>query len=477
VTSTAKRCAGLPRRRRIDLQHGQASGESAWDRLQNLPDKLLFGPEAEAPGASGRLRRAARYPYALIRDLLGGKLTLHAMGLVYTSLLAIVPLLAFSFGILKAFHAQGALEPLVHEFFRPMGSAAEDLTARTMDFANKVRGDLVGSVGLVLLIWTLIGTMKKVEDAFNFIWHVDVPRSFARRMGEYLTLLITGPVLLGALIGLSHLAASSVPVKLLSELPLLTRLKTLSVELAPFVVVSLLLTALYIGIPNTRVRLTAALAGGFSAGILWAAIGRFFTAFVVYSTRLTVVYAGLAILVSALVWTYFNWIILLLGARVSFYTQNPNYLRLGLNELRLSCVDTERLALSIMYVIAERYRAGLPRLSMSALASVLGYPQIAVARLVHTLESAQLLTAAEDATLLPARDITQLPLLDIVTVARTSSSGLIRTSSGIPSVVRQFCSEMDQAWRAHSAGVMLSDLIERERDTQQQPIVVVNQSR
>jgi membrane protein len=398
------------------------------------------------------------------------------MGLVYTSLLAIVPLLAFSFGILKAFHAQSALEPMVHEFFRPMGSAADDLTARTMTFANRVRGDLVGSLGLVLLIWTLIGTMKKVEDAFNFIWHVDVARSFARRMGEYVTLLVTGPVLLAALIGLSQLAASSVPMKLLSQLPLAARLAALSVELAPFVVVSALLTALYIAIPNTRVHIYPALAGGISAGILWAAIGRFFTGFVAYSTRLTVVYAGLAIVIAALVWTYFNWIILLLGARVSFYAQNPNYLRLGLNELRLSCADTERLALSIMYVIAERYRAGSTRLSISGLASVLGYPQIAVARLVHTLESAQLLTAAEDDTLLPARDITQIPLLDIVTVARTSSSGLIRTASGIPSVVRHFCNEMDQAWRAHSAGVTLSDLIERERETLEQPIITVKHS-
>jgi membrane protein len=434
---------------------------------------LLYGPEADEPDAGGRLRRAARYPYALLRDLAGGKLTLHAMGLVYTSLLAIVPLLAFSFGILKAFHAQGALEPLVHEFLRPMGGAADELTARTMEFANKVRGDLVGSVGLVLLVWTLIGTMKKVEDAFNFIWHVEIPRSLTRRLGEYLALLVTGPMLLAAVIGLSHLAANSVPMKLLSELPLLARLRALLVDMAPFVVVSLLLTALYIGIPNTRVRISAALAGGVAAGILWATVGSFFTAFVVYSTRLTVVYAGLAILVAALVWTYLNWLILLLGARVSFYAQNPDYLRLGLNELHLSCADTERLALSIMYVIADRYRAGKPRLSVSGLASSLGYPQIAVARLVQTFESAQLLTAAEDATLLPARDIAHIALFDVVTVARNSSSGLIRTSSAIPSVVRQFCSDMDQAWKAHSSGVTLSDLIDRERETREQPMIVV----
>jgi hypothetical protein len=170
---------------------------------------------------------------------------------------------------------------------------------------------------------------------------------------------------LAALIGLSRLAASSVPVQLLSQVPLLDRLLALSVTsrrsswsprcsrrcTSPF--------------PTLACASAPALVGGVCAGILWAAIGRFFTAFVLYSTRLTVVYAGLAIIVAALVWTYFNWIILLLGARVSFYAQNPNYLRLGLNELRLSCVDTERLCLSIMYVIADRYRSGTARLSIS----------------------------------------------------------------------------------------------------------------
>jgi membrane protein len=445
--------------------------DSVWARLQRWPDTLLFGAESEQNTTGARLRRAARYPYALARDLLSGRLTLHAMGLVYTSLLAIVPLLAFSFGILKAFRAQGVLEPLVREFFRPMGGATDDLTAQVMDYANKVRGDLVGSLGLVLLIYTLIDTMKKVEDAFNYIWHVDEPRSFARRMGEHLTLLISGPVLLGAVIGLSRAAANSAPVRALSQVPLLDRLQAVGVSLAPFVVVSALLTALYLVIPNTRVRLSAALAGGVSAGILWAGVGRFFTSFVVSSTRLTVVYAGLAIIVAALVWTYCNWTILLLGARTSFYAQNPNYLRLGLNELRLSSADTERLALSIMYLVGLGHRSGGPHLSIATLAARLGFPGIAVARLIAVLESAQLLTATENEELLPARDIARIRVLDIIVVARNASSGLIRTTAGIPSVVRQFCAEMDRSWQQHAAGVSLSDLIERDRETREQPVL------
>src|ERR1700722_20712254 len=219
-----------------DPRHPAAGSLQA--RLLGLPDRLLFGPDAERPGIGGALRRLARYPYALLRDLAGGKLNLHAIGLVYASVLAIIPLLAFSFGILAGFHAQGVLEPLVHNFFGPMGTAADELTAQVMEFANKVRGGLVGSVGLALLIYTLIGTMKKIEDGFNFVWHVDVPRNLARRVAEYVALLVIGPVLLAAVVGLSRLAADSAPLRELSELPLMVRVVALGLGAAPYAIAS-----------------------------------------------------------------------------------------------------------------------------------------------------------------------------------------------------------------------------------------------
>jgi len=434
--------------------------ESLWTRVQCLPDRLLFGPEAEQPGVGGLLRRWARYPYALLRDLAGGKLNLHAIGLVYASVLAIIPLLAFSFGLLVGFHAQGILQPLVHDFFGPMGSAADELTARVMEFANKVRGGLVGSVGLVLLIWTLISTMKKIEDGFNFVWHVDVPRNLARRMAEYVALLITGPVLLAAVVGVSRLAADSEPVRVLSALPPMARMVALALSLAPSVIAAGLLTIIYLVVPNTQVRVRPALAGGIAAGILWAAIGRFFTLFVLFSSRLTIVYAGFAIIIATLVWTYFNWIILLIGAQVSFYAQNPSYLRVGLHEPRLSCADTERLALGIMYLVAERYHAGGARHTIPDLAHQLGYPGIAVARMCATLEAAGFLASASNESLLPGRDIAQIPVVAVLMLARSHSSGLIRTSTATPPAVLQFCGELDSAWQQRCAAMTLSELLQ-----------------
>jgi membrane protein len=435
--------------------------QSAWRWLCALPDRVLFGPASRGAGPASGVLRCARYPYALLRDLAGGKLNLHAMGLVYASLLSIIPLVALSFGILKAFDAQDVLRPLVHAFFDPMGSSADQFTDQVMTFAKKVRGGLVGSVGLGLLVWTLLGTMRKVEDGFNFVWHVDVARSFARRSAEYIALLVAGPLLLAAVIGFSRRAADSTPARLLEGLPLADRLMALGLRLAPYVLVSGLLTALYIAIPNTRVRFRPALIGGIAAGILWAAIGRIFTLFVLYSVRLTMVYAGFAIMITALVWTYFGWTILLLGAQVSFYAQNPGYLRSGLKEPQLASVDTERLALGIMVLIAARQRCGGARDTISSLALRLDFPGIAVARVCAGLEAAGYIVPGEDQTLLLGRDASQLRVLDILITARTQRSGLIRSAAATPAAVEAFCSDLDHTCEQRYATLSLGEMIER----------------
>ncbi|HKZ72687.1 MAG TPA: YihY/virulence factor BrkB family protein, partial [Steroidobacteraceae bacterium] len=311
-----------------------------WAKFWQLLDDFFFGPRSEGKGPLPFAIRLLRYPYAVLRDLSRGQINLRATGLVFTTLLSLIPLIAFAFAVLKIFDAHRDLEPIVYEFFRPLGGEpARDLTSRVMQFADRVSGGIVGSVGFALLVWTLLGTIKKVEDSFNFVWRVEQPRSFARRAAEYLSLLIVGPILLVGFIGLSHAALETEAMKRIAELPLLQRLIASAVELSPYAMVTVFFTALYMFIPNTRVQIGAALVGGLVAGLLWAAVGKMFTQFVVASTRLTVVYAGFAVIVAALLWTYFGWVILLAGAQLSFYVQNPGYLRLGHEELKLSAAE------------------------------------------------------------------------------------------------------------------------------------------
>jgi membrane protein len=427
-----------------------------WSRARTRIERWLFAPP-DGGSVAERARRFAQYPYALLRDLLGGRLNLHAMGLVYAALLALVPLVAFSFALLKVFGVQRVLEPLLLEFFGPMGASAAPLTTRVLDFANHVRGGLVGSVGLVLLVWTLIGTLRKVEDSLNFVWHVEVPRNFMRRIAEYLALLVVAPLLVAMLVTMARTPASA---QLLAGLPLLRQLLAALVWLVPYLVISGGFAAIYGLIPNTKVRPYAALLAGLAAGLAWTAVGQLFTTFVVLTARLTIVYAGFAIFIAALLWSYVSWLILLLGAQLSFYLQNPAYLRIGLREPRLSSAENEQLALTIVFLVAQRHREGGPRWTQQTLAARLQMPGIGVARLVRALEAAGLLAETDADELLPGKDPASTPIDEVLAVARNMHSLHGEHGTPPPAAVAAALAQVEAAWRAQLGGRTVAQLLE-----------------
>jgi membrane protein len=433
-------------------------------RLWAFLDWCFFGPASTRAGLPALLIRTLRYPYAVVRDLWRGEINLRAMSLVYTTLLSVIPLVAFTFAVLKIFGVHRGLQPVVYEFFRPVGGeAATQLTERVMQFADRVSSGVIGSVGFALLAWTLVGTIKKVEDSFNFLWRVEQPRSFARRIAEYLTLLIVGPVLLVAFIGLTHATIASTPVQTVARMPFLQRLPVGLLELSPYVMVTVFFTGMYMFVPNTRVHWRPALIGAVSGGVLWAAVGKMFTAFVVYSTRLTIVYAGFAFIVAALLWTYFGWLILLAGAQLSFYVQNPAYLRLGLQELRLSCVELEELALKMMYFVGHSHLTGGKRWTVNRLAYELGLPGIAVAKMARALERAGLVIITDHAELLCGKDLGRITVFEILDLARNQRSGHFPPHPlPIPTVDRLIFS-LEEQRRSRCDELTLRDLVEESQ--------------
>lgn len=429
-------------------------------RIWAIFDWIFFGPLSSGRGVGARVLRLLSYPYAVIRDLAGGEINLRAMGLVYTTLLSLVPLIAFSFAILKIFGAHRGLEPIVYEFFRPVGGdAAAELTGKVMQFADSVSSGVVGSLGLALLAWTLLGTIRKVEDSFNYLWRVGQARSFGRRIAEYLTLLVVGPLLLVGFIGLSHATLASAPLRTVARMPVLDRLPQILFGLSPYAMVMAFFTGLYMFIPNTRVQWKPAVVGAAAAGVLWAAVGKMFTAFVVYSTRLTIVYAGFAFIVAALLWTYLGWVILLAGAQLSFYIQNPTYLRHGLQEVRLSSAELEQLALRLMYLAGHAHLSQGRPWTLNRLARELGLPGIAVANMAAALEHAGLVQVSDDSELRCTRDPGRIPVDTVLQVARNQHSGYAAPRNlPIPSVDR-LLSSLDELRRTRCAGLTLKDLI------------------
>ncbi len=387
--------------------------------LRRRIERFLFDRHAPTPlKQADWLLNLLRYPYALVRDLLTGELNLRAMGLVYTTLLSLVPLFAFAFAILKGLGVARDLEPVLFEFLRPIGERAGELTAQIMSFVEKVRGGVLGSLGLAFLLYTVVATIQKLEGAFNFAWHVERPRSLMRRISEYLSLMVIGPVFLVVSFGLLGAAAEHEAMRwLTNHEPLGTIIRGLGAA-GPYLFVTGVFTFLYVFIPNTRVRLRPALAGGLTAGLLWAMSGMIFTKIVAASTNMVAIYAGFAIFLAALIWIYLSWLILLVGAQLSFYVQNPRYLHAGQAPVRLTNCLRERLALTVMLLIARRFMSGARPWRLRSLAEQLEVPGSALESVIDALEHGGLVTTTDEEDVLPARDLDSIAMHDILTAVR-----------------------------------------------------------
>lgn len=384
----------------------------------------LFEPPDSVIGKPlWKLLRVLRYLYALGRDVARGDLTLRAMSLVYTTLLSIVPLIALSFSVLKGLGYDRELEPVLYSFLEPLGDKAYEITAQIMGFVQNVRGDVLGSIGLIFLLYTVISMVQKVEESFNFVWRVEQPRSLARRFSEYLSVMIVGPAVIVAALGLLASMSSSSIAQYLSHYEPLGSILLVLGRLVPYVLVTGVFTFVYGFVPNTRVRLRAAAIGGVLAGIGWLTSGVIFARFVSSSGGTLVIYAGFAVVVIALIWLYVSWLVLLLGAQLSFYVQNPQYLRPGRGEISLNSSLRERVALSIMYLVVNDYGTTKERWSTNRLAEHLELPGAALSPLVTALEQRGLLLLVEDDTWVPGKDPAAIELIEVIDAIRHETAG------------------------------------------------------
>jgi membrane protein len=402
-----------------------------------------------------------RYVYAIARDLIVGDLNMRAMSLVYTTLLSIVPLIAFCFSIVKGLGFEHDLEPLIYQFFEPLGDRGVELTARVIGFVDHVQGGVLGSLGLAFLVWTVISVIQKVEESFNHIWHVERARSLARRLSEYLSVLVAGPILI--VVGLGLIASISTHSLLLwlESRPPFAALLQMSGRLAPWLVVAAGFTFLYSFVPNTRVRLKYALAAGVAAGAAWVAASLGFAQLVAYSTRMMAIYASFAIVLLALMWVWVNWLILLTGALLAFYLQNPQYLRSGQREVIPTARLSERLALSVMYLVARSFTSGERRWTVETLSETLAVPSIALGPVVDALEAAGLVESTEHEALIPGRDPSGIMLDSVLTAVREGKSGraVALRHAQLVGPAEALCDRMDAAIREQLGRISLREFI------------------
>ncbi len=377
-----------------------------------------------------------RILHMLGRELAAGTLTLRAASLVFTTLLSMVPLLAVSFSLLKAFGVHNKLEHVLYGLLAPLGERGAEIAQRVVAFVDQVKVGVLGGVGLLILLVTVLSLVHKVEAALNATWRVRQSRSFVQRFSGYLSVLVVGPLLVFSAIGLMGTILSTPLVQSLAAIePFGTVLSLLS-KLLPYVLMIAAFSFIYGFIPNTRVRSTSALIGGAVAGVLWATAGWAFAAFVVNSpaSSYTAIYSSFAILFFFMLWLYVAWLILLIGGTVAFYHQHPEYLGVMPGELSASNRLRERIALASMVRIGASFHNGQGPVDAFTLSEEMRLPTALVQDSLAALTDGGLLVRVEEPAggYLPGRDIGRLRLTDILACARSAHEPRVLVPERLP---------------------------------------------
>lgn len=355
-----------------------------------------------------------------IRDIAGERLNLRAMSLVYTTLLSLVPLLAVSFSVLKAFGVHNAARPTLLSLLAPLGDERIQMVDQIMGFVDNIKVGVLGVVGVALLLYTAVSLVQKVEQGFNEVWRVRRERTFAQRFSNYLSVIFTAPVLLFAI---ASIGASVFDDAIFSWLgvsgSLADGLRVLQ-RMLPLLILVAVFSFIYVLVPNTRVRNVPAITGAIVAALLWQLSGVLFAQFVAGASNYVAVYSGFAIVIVFMVWIYVIWLIMLFGACVAFYTQNPGYSPGHDDDAAFSPRQRERIALAALGRLAQAHADGVPGLTPHELAYGLRLPEPVLEEVLRPFLDQRLVARTDDPLprWLPAVDPASVPLARLLVVFR-----------------------------------------------------------
>jgi membrane protein len=367
----------------------------------------------------GFFLRQLRIILLATREFRENRIQLRASALTYYSLLSIVPIAAMAFGIAKGFGFETKLETAIRE------SAAEqpelaDVVDYVLEFATSmlqnINGGVIAGIGVVLLLWSVMKVLGNIENSFNVIWQIRRSRPFARKFSDYLSMMLIAPILFflsSTITGyVSSLANSSDAAVFEYIGPMLLFL----VRLIPYALIFLLFTLLYVVMPNTKVNFKYGLYAGIIAGIIFQLTQYVYFYFQGEAGRLNAIYGSFVAFPLFLIWMQLSWIIVLLGAEISFAYQNIEKYELESESLHITPYNRRLLTFLLMYTIIKKFEKGENPSTSSGLGHELGIP-VRLARdiIFDLLDGHLLVEAATDSP----KENAYLPALDIgkITVA------------------------------------------------------------
>ena len=289
-----------------------------------------------------------------IREFVQGRVINKASALTYSTLLAIIPILAILFAIARGFGLDNLLEEQLRTGLEGQALGAETLLSFIDSYLSQAKNGVFIGVGIIMLFYTVLLLTHNMEQTFNSIWQVKKLRSLYRKMTDYFSMLLLLPLLILLSSGISIFMSTF--MKTMEEFTLLAPVIKSLVRLTPYVLTWGMFTALYIFMPNTKVKLKYAILPGILAGSAFQAFQYLYIGSQIWVSRYNAIYGSFAAIPMFLLWTQISWSICLFGAQLCYVAQNLRNFSFSKETENISRRYHDFLCILIMSLICKRFQ-------------------------------------------------------------------------------------------------------------------------
>ena len=373
----------------------------------------------------GMIYNAIKILTLSIKEFTERRIVNKASALTYNTLLAIIPILAILFAIARGFGFANLLEDQFRSGLEGQALTAETILSFIDSYLSHAKSGIFIGVGLIMLFSTVLLLTYNMERTFNSIWQVKKPRSLYRKMTDYFSMLLLLPLLILLSSGISIFMSTF--LKNIEEFALLAPIVKFLVRLTPFVLTWGMFTALYIFMPNTKVKIKYAILPGILAGSAFQAFQYLYIGSQIWVSRYNAIYGSFAAIPMFLLWTQISWSICLYGAQLCYVAQNLRNFSFSKETENISRRYHDYLCILIMSLICKRFQTDQPPYTAESLSDEHKIPIRLTTTILYELQDLHMIyeTPTEDdeeMAYLPSVDINRMNVAMLLSRLDTAGS-------------------------------------------------------
>jgi len=380
---------------------------------------------------------------------------LRASSLTYFTMLSIVPIFAMAFGIAQGFGFEDRMNDFIDKSFKEQDQLITYIKQMVDGLLDNTSGGLVAGVGSLILFWSVIQVLNNIELSFNDIWQVKKARSPIRKFSDYLAMMIIAPFAIAV--------SGSITVKINQAANNFEFIQPM-LKLVPYVSIWMLFSVVYIVMPNTKVKFKYALIAGIIAGSLSMLVQWGYFEFQIGVTRFNALYGSFAAIPLFLLYLQITWLIVLMGAEISFAYQNIENYEYEEEALSLNHDSKRILTLLIAQHIIKNFEEGGKAKTTRELSHDLGIPSRLLNELIFELVECGMLAelateSSKERSYQPAMDINKISIDELyMRLEKVGGDHMIVTETAKLDKITKLHEHMINAMKESPANILIKDI-------------------